>query len=348
MRQRFHVFATVFTRAAGVSGVIASALLINATAVPTAQAADNKITIMVGGINKLIYLPPKLAENLAYFKAEGLDVELQSQQAGVDAENELLAGAVQAVVGYYDHSIDLQSKGKEVQSITQLLVVPGGMEMVRSDLATQVRSMADLKGRTLGVTGLGSSSSFLAQYLASRNGLKTSDYSMLPVGAGNTLIAALKQKRVDVVWTTEPTTSMLLASGEAKVLVDMSSAEGTRTALGGLYPASAVYVQRAWLQTHQAEAMKLTRAFVKTLKYIQTHSAEEIADKMPADYYGGNKKLYVQALKASLPMYSPDGKMPPEGAEVVLKVMAAFNPNIKGKKIDLSKTYTNEFVNQVK
>ena len=344
MRQRFNVFP----RVAGISGAISFALLINAALVPMAQAADNKITIMVGGINKLIYLPPKLAENLGYFKAEGLDVELQSQQAGVDAENELLAGAVQAVVGYYDHSIDLQSKGKEVQSITQLLVVPGGMEMVRSDLATQVRSMADLKGRTLGVTGLGSSSSFLAQYLASRNGLKTSDYSMLPVGAGNTLIAALKQKRVDVVWTTEPTTSMLLASGEAKVLVDMNSAEGTRAALGGLYPASAVYVQRAWLQSHKAEAAKLARAFVNTLKYIQTHSAEEIADKMPADYYGGNKKLYVQALKASLPMYSPDGKMPPEGAEVVLKVMAAFNPNIKGKKIDLSKTYTNEFVNQVK
>jgi len=347
MRQRFNVFANVLTRATGVSAAVAAALLVNVAAVPTAQAAD-KITIMVGGINKLIYLPPKLAENLGYFKAEGLDVELQSQQAGVDAENELLAGAVQAVVGYYDHSIDLQSKGKEVQSITQLLVVPGGMEMVRSDLASQIRSMADLKGRTLGVTGLGSSSSFLAQYLASRNGLKTSDYSMLPVGAGNTLIAALKQKRVDVVWTTEPTTSMLLASGEAKVLVDMNSAEGTRAALGGLYPASAVYVQRAWLQTHKAEATKLARAFVNTLKYIQTHSAEEIADKMPADYYGGNKKLYVQALKASLPMYSPDGKMPPEGAEVVLKVMAGFNPNIKGKKIDLSKTYTNEFVNQVK
>src|SRR5450830_1257423 len=344
MRQRLNVFA--YTVAA--PGIIAAALLINTVAAPMAQAADNKITIMVGGITKLIYLPPKLAENLGYFKAEGLDVELQSQQAGVDAENELLAGAVQAVVGYYDHYIDLQSKGKEVQSITQLLVVPGGMEMVRSDLASQIRSMADLKGRTLGVTGLGSSSSFLAQYLASRNGLKTSDYSMLPVGAGNTLIAALKQKRVDVVWTTEPTTSMLLASGEAKVLVDMNSAEGTRAALGGLYPASAFYVQRAWLQTHQAEATKLARAFVKTLKFIQTHSAEEIADKMPPDYYGGNKKLYVQALKASLPMYSPDGKIPPEGAEVVLKVMSGFNPNIKGKKIDLSKTYTNEFVNLVK
>ena len=351
MRQDARVFASSVPStlrrtvlAVGASAVVAAALAISA---PQAHAAD-KITIMVGGINKLIYLPPKLAENLGYFKEEGLDVELQSQPAGVDAENELLAGAVQAVVGYYDHSIDLQSKGKEVTSITQLLLVPGGMEMVRADLADKVRSMADIKGKTLGVTGLGSSSSFIAQYLASRNGLKTADYSMLPVGAGNTLIAAMKQKRIDVAWTTEPTTSILLASGEAKVLVDMSSVEGTKAALGGLYPASSVYVNRAWMNSHKADAQKLARAFVKTLKYIQTHSAEDIAAKMPKDYYGGNKDIYVKALKASLPMYSPDGKMPAGGPEQVLKVMAGFNPNIKGKNIDLSKTYTNEFVDQVK
>src|SRR5450830_1387878 len=350
MRQRFNVFANVFTRGTGISAMsatFAAALLVNVAAVPTAEAAD-KITIMVGGINKLIYLPPKLAENLGYFKAEGLDVELQSQQAGVDAENELLAGAVQAVVGYYDHSIDLQSKGKEVQSITQLLVVPGGMEMVRSDLASQIRSMADLKGRTLGVTGLGSSSTFLGHYLASRNGLKTSDYSMLPVGAGNTLFAAFKQKRIDVAWTTEPTTSILLASGEAKVMVDLSSVEGTKAALGGLYPASSLYVQTTWARANKDTALKLSRAFVRTLQFIHSHTAEEIADKMPVDYYGGNKALYIQALKASIQMYSKDGKMPEGGPETVLKVMAGFNANIKGKSINLADTYTNEFVAQVK
>jgi NitT/TauT family transport system substrate-binding protein len=310
--------------------------------------AAEKITILVGGINKLIYLPPKLAENLGYFKDEGLDVELQSQPAGVDAENELLAGAAQAVVGFYDHTIDLQTKGKEVESIVVFGLVPGSMEMVRADAAGQIRNMGDLKGKTLGVTGLGSSSTFLGQYLASRYGLKRTDYAMLPVGAGNSLIASLKQRRVDVAWTTEPTTSVLRTGGDAKVLVDLSSIDGTKAALGGLYPASSLYVQRDWAQSHKADAAKLARAFVKTLRFIHTHSAEEIAAKMPADYYGGNKALYVQALKASLPMYSQDGKMPDGGPETVLKVLGDFNPNIKGKHVDLSRTYTNEFVNQSK
>ncbi|TLY49483.1 MAG: ABC transporter substrate-binding protein, partial [Gammaproteobacteria bacterium] len=75
-----------------------------------AHAAD-KITIMVGGLEKQIYLPAKLTEQLGYFKEQGLDVELQSEQAGVNAENQMLAGAVQGVVGFYDHTIDLQAKG---------------------------------------------------------------------------------------------------------------------------------------------------------------------------------------------------------------------------------------------
>jgi NitT/TauT family transport system substrate-binding protein len=333
------------------SNLLLPALLLGATAVGSTQAiaADApKITIMVGGITKMIYLPAKLAEQLGYFKDEGLNVELQSQPAGVDAENELLAGAVQAVVGFYDHSIDLQSKGKEVAAIVIFGQVPGEVELVSTKVSATLKSMADVKGKTLGVTGLGSSTNFLTQYLAAKQGIPSSQYTVLPVGADNTFIAAIKQGRIDAGMTTEPTVSLLLKTGEASVLVDMRTVEGTVKALGGLYPASSLYVQRPWLDAHKPEAAKLARAFVKTLKFIKTHTAEEIAQKMPKDYYGNNKDLYVQALNNSLPMYSPDGRMPAGGAETVLSVLSAYNPNVKGKKIDLSKTYTNEFVDAAK
>jgi NitT/TauT family transport system substrate-binding protein len=161
----------------------------------TALAADggNKLTIMVGGATKIIYLPAKLTEQLGYFKDEGLDVEIQSQPAGVDAENELLAGAVQGVVGFYDHTIDLQSKGKEVEAVVVFGQVPGEAEMVATRAASQIRSMADIKGKTLGVTGLGSSTNFLTQYLAFRAGVTSSQFTVLPVGADATFIAAIRQ-----------------------------------------------------------------------------------------------------------------------------------------------------------
>ena len=148
-------------------------------------ARAEKLTIMVGGIEKQIYLPAKLADQLGYLKEQGLEVELLTEPAGVQAENAMLAGEVQAVVGFYDHSIDLQSKGKFVESIVQFSQAPGEVELV-STKYPQVKRMADLRGKSLGVTGLGSSTNFLTQFLMVKDGVPLGEFNSLPVGAGTT------------------------------------------------------------------------------------------------------------------------------------------------------------------
>ncbi len=309
-----------------------------------AGASADKITIMVGGIEKQIYLPAMLCQQLGYFKDEGIDVELMSEPAGVDAENEMLAGAVQGVVGFYDHTIDLQAKGKFVESVVQFSRAPGEVEMVAAKQADAIKSPADFKGKSLGVTGLGSSTNFLTQYLAVKNGVKVSEITSVPVGAGNTFIAAIQQGKIDAGMTTEPTISRLLKTGDAKVLIDMRSQEKTKEALGGTYPAASLYMQTAWVEAHKDDVQKLANAFVKTMKFIATHSAEEIAGKMPKDYYAGDQQMYIDALANGKEMFTPDGVMPEDGPPTVLKVLSSFDKNVMGKNIDLSKTYTTEFV----
>src|SRR5260221_3533827 len=152
------------------SVALAAALAGASFAMPSAAQADTKVSIMVGGFEKQIYLPAKLAESLGYFKDEGLDVELLNEPAGVDAENEMLAGAVQGVVGFYDHCVDLQTKGKVIESVVQLAHAPGEVELV-SNKHPHVKSMADLKGKNLGVTGLGSSTNLPTQLLMVKGGV---------------------------------------------------------------------------------------------------------------------------------------------------------------------------------
>jgi len=315
-------------------------------AATAAQAAD-KISIMVGGYEKQIYLPAKLAEGLGYFKDEGLEVELLNESAGVDAENQLLAGAVQGVVGFYDHCIDLQGKGKFVESVVQFSQAPGEVELV-SAKHPEIKSPADFKGKNLGVTGLGSSTNFLTQYLAVKAGLKLGEFTSVPVGAGQTFIAAMQQDAIQAGMTTEPTISRLLKTGEAKVLIDMRTMAGTKAVLGGTYPAASLYMDAAWVDAHKDEVQKLANAFVKTLHFINTHSAAEIADKMPKDFYVGDKDGYIKALDAGKEMFTADGVMPEDGPKTVLAVLSEFSKNVKGKTIDLSKTYTTEFVKNVK
>ncbi|WP_131114670.1 ABC transporter substrate-binding protein [Lichenihabitans psoromatis] len=314
---------------------------------PAAYAAD-KISIIVGGMEKQIYLPPVLCERLGFFKEQGLDVDLVNSRAGVEAENELLAGAVQGVVGFYDHTIDLQAKGKSIVSVVQFSQAPGEVEMLSTKSAASVKGPADLKGATLGVTGLGSSTDFLTRFIVSRAGLKAGDYSLLPVGAGNTFIAAMKQDQIQAGMTTEPTVSQLVKRGEAQVLIDLRTPDKTAEALGGPYPAASFYVQSAWLDGHKDEAQKLANALVKTLHWMHDHSAAEIAEQMPKDYYVGDKALYVQGLADGKAMFTTDGRMPANGPETVLKVLQSFSKNVQGKSVDLAKTYTSAYVDAAK
>lgn len=316
-------------------------------ALAPAVHADEKLTLIVGGMEKQIYLPAKLAERLGYFKEQGLDVELINEAAGVDAENELVAGTVQGVVGFYDHTIDLQAKGKYIESVVQFSHTPGEVEVISTRLANKVKSPADFRGLTLGVTGLGSSTNFLTQYLGVSHGVQTSEMTSLAVGAGNTFIAAIKQGKIDGGMTTEPTVSRLVNGGDAKVLIDLRSPESTQKWLGGLYPAASLYMQNDWVQSHKATVQKLTNAFVKTLHYINTHSADEITAQMPTDYYAGDRTAYVKALAGGKVTFIPDGRMPESGPPTVLKVLSSFDKAVAGHKIDLSKTYTTEFVSAV-
>lgn len=244
------VFTCRSTRARGPRGWITPLLAacVMLAAPPLAADTPTHLTLMVSGTAKMIYLPATLAQRLGYFRDEGLDVELLSQPAGVDAESELLTGYAQGVVGFYDHTIDLQTKGKEVRAIVVFSHVPGEAEVVSTRLPATVQSLHDLRGRTLGVTGLGSSTSFLTRHLMAQQGLGPGEYTMLPVGAEHSFVSALRSGRIDAGMTTDPTATRLIRNKEARMLLDLRTIESTRAALGGPYPAACLYVQTEWLE----------------------------------------------------------------------------------------------------
>ena len=304
------------------------------------------IKIMIGGLSKVIYLPGQLAQQIGAYQRQGLDVELFDQPSGANAETSLLAGEVQGVVGFYDHTIDLQAKEQCITSVVQFSNVPGEAEMVSTAKAGEIRSGQDFRGKNLGVTSLGSSTDFLTKALASRGGVSGKDYTPVKVGAGQTFISALQQGSIDAGMTTDPTIAQLTNTGQAKVLYDMRTVEGTQAALGGLYPASSLYMSCEIVQRYPDIVQKLANAYVESLQWLSKHTPEQVADIMPPSFAGGDKALYVKSLKDSLPMFTKDGRMDPAGAKNVLNVLGSSSSNVKPKKdqIDLSKTYTTQFV----
>jgi NitT/TauT family transport system substrate-binding protein len=349
MSQRKAVLIAVAV-ATALSGIAGCSSNKAATTGAAAGATADPVTVKlaVSNINNQNYIPLILAQKLGFFAKQGLNVQVTSVSSGSQTFTMMLAGQVDGVVGFYDHNIDLASKGTSTESVVQLLQDPGMVELVRADEAATITSPAQLAGKNVGVTGLGGSTEFLADYLASHNGVAVGSIHPVNVAAGPTFVAAMQHNEIDAGITTEPTISQVLSKRLGKVIADMRSVTGTQAALGGPYPGTALTFPTKWISSHTTTVQKMVTALVESLKYVQTHSAQQITASMPPDYYSSiGAASYEQALANEIGIFSPTGLMPTDGPQSVYRVLSSFDPTVKGKTVDLSKTYTDQFVQQV-
>src|SRR5712675_802523 len=278
-------------------------------------AAQSKITIAVGGGSCLCYLPTVLAKQLGEFDKAGLAVELVDLKGGSDALKAVLGGSADVVSGYFDHCVNLAAKKQELQSFVVYDRYPGLVLVVSPSHNGEIKSIKDLAGKKVGVSA----------------------------------VAAMEQGQIDAAVMLDPSVTVLQGSHpDLRILSDTRTQKDTLDVFGGEYPGGALYSTTAWVVSHEKEVQALTNAIVNTLTWIHTHSPEEIMAKMPAETVGKNKELYLAALKNTIPMYSETGKMDPKGADAVLAVFSESSPEVAKANIDVSKTYTNKYVDQAK
>lgn len=330
---------SLFTR---LVGTIFALLL--ATTVAFAQSKP-KVTIAVGGGSCLCYLPTMLAKALGEYEKAGIDVETVDLKGGSQALAAVMGGSADVVSGYYDHCVNLAAKGQSLQAFVVYDRYPGFGLVVSPKQTDNIKTVKDLAGKKVGVSAPGSSTDFFLKYQLSKAGLAPDAASVIGVGLGSTSVAAMEQGTVDAAVMLDPSITLLQGKfKDLKIISDTRTTHDTLALFGGEYPGGALYTKADWIAKHPKETQALANALVATLNWIHSHTAEEIMAKMPEELVGPNKELYLAALKNTIPMYSTTGKMDPKGAQAVLAVFSQSVPEIAKANIDLSKTYTNAFV----
>lgn len=310
-----------------------------------AQAPEKTdLTLGVGGKGLLYYLPLTLTERLGYFKEEGLNVTITDFGGGSKALQSLIGGSADVVTGAYEHTIRMQAKGQDIVAVLELGRFPGIVLGVRKDKAASVKSFKDLKGMKVGVTAPGSSTNFFVNALIGREGLKPEDIAVIGVGAGMSAVAAMKKGEIDAISNLDPVMTKLEQDGDIKVIADTRTEEGNMKLFGGNNPAAVVYLKRDFTTKYPVTTQHIVNAFYKTLKWLEKATPDDVAKTVPETYYLGDKALYIAAVKASAPMYSKTGVIPPAGMKNALDMLQQFDADLKTAKIDLAKTFDDRFV----
>ena len=323
------------------------AAVLSLAALPAAAAEQVKIAI--GGASCLCYLPTVLADQLGLFEKHGIDAELIDFKGGSQALKAVVGGSADVVSGYYEHTINLAAKKQQLSAFVVYDRFPGIVVVVAPDETQNIKSIADLAGKTVGVTAPGSSTDFFLKYLLGKAGKAPNSASVVGIGLGATAVAALEQGQVDAAVTLDPAVTVLKARfPDLGILADTRSEADTEKLFGSDYPGGALYTMQTWIDEHPEAVKGMAAAMVETLDYIHSHSPEEIMARMPPAMVGADKEAYLAALTASIPMYSETGLMDAKGAETVHAVFAAGSPEVKAANVDLSKTYTNAFVEEAR
>jgi NitT/TauT family transport system substrate-binding protein len=322
---------------------LAAAAMLSVSVAGQAQLEKPDVHIAIGGKSALYYLPLTLAERLGYFKDEGLNLRISDFPGGSRSLQAVVGGSADVVSGAYEHTINMQANGQRFTAFVLSGAAPQISVGIVASRAAAYKSPKDLKGLKVGVSAPGSSTNMVANFLLAKGGLKPSDVSIVGVGAGATVIAALEQGRVDVLSQTDPAMTILEKEGKIKIIAETRTPEGTEKLFGGPMPAASLYAPVDFVKKNPKTVQALANAMVRALVWLQEASPQQVLATVPEDYLLGNKAMYLFAFNNVKTAYSKDGLMSDAGARTTLKALASFNPKIDPSKINLAETYTNEF-----
>lgn len=322
--------------------IIAIALFTFASLV-NAQIEKRDVHIAVGGKSALYYLPLTITERLGYFKDEGLTVRISDFAGGTRSLEAVVGGSADVVSGAYEHTINMQARKLQFQAFVLAGACPQISVGIVSRKAADYKSPRDLKGLKVGISAPGSSTNMVINYLAAKGGLKPADFSVIGVGAGSTVVAAVEQGKVDALSQTDPVMTLLEKDGKIKIIAETRTPEGTEKIFGGPMPAASFYAPVTFIRKNPNTVQALTNAMVRALIWMQEASPQQILATVPEEYLLGNKAMYLFAFNNVKTAYSKDGLFSEAGARTTLKALASFNPAVKPESINLAETYTNEF-----
>ncbi|PYM26101.1 MAG: hypothetical protein DMD78_04880 [Candidatus Rokuibacteriota bacterium] len=324
-----------------VSVALVTTVLASAWA-PAARAAE-KVTVGIGGVGLMVYLPTALAKAKGYFAEEGLDVEiLDIKGGGSQAASALIGGSVDFSANAIDHAIKAKVQKKDLVAVHSHVRLAMMALVVANKYKGEIKSIADLKGRPIGVTSPGSQTHMILGYLLAKNGVKADDVKIIGAG-GNTMPLAIEKDSVHAGMMLDPFFTAFLKQGKGYALVDMFTIKGTQEAMGGEVQGTTLLTRPDVIAKRPATVQKMVNALVKANKLIAGSSGEQMAQMLPKDL-AGDPKLYAESFEHAREGFPPDSLVSRDGVARVIETMRVFEAVPATLKIEPESIFDNRYV----
>jgi NitT/TauT family transport system substrate-binding protein len=329
-----------------VAGAIAAGLWQPARA--QGRGEKTKVNLAVAGKTSFYYLPLVVAEQLGFFEAEGIALEIVDFPSSVRAQQALSSGNADVVCGAFEHLINLHSKHQYVQSFIALGRAPQMAMGVSLKNMPNYKRWADLRGKKIGIAAPGTGTNLMVNLLLQRAGLQQSEVSYIGVGTTTGVVSAVRSGQIDAICNLEPAMTLLELNRDIKIIADSRTLRGTQAIFGGDMPGACLFALPDYIQKNRLVIQAMSNAIVRALKWLQTAGPRDLLRGLPEAILLGDRGLFLATYQNMRESISLDGVTGDDAARLSLKVMSSFDAVVKAERLDINKAYTNMFAKQAK
>lgn len=305
------------------------------------------VTIASGG-HAVHFLPLDIAVAKGFFEEEGLKPDIKYISGGSNIALALITKTVDFSANSIDHVIKAQLQGKDFLKMVVLLNQTPGMNLVmHKKYKGLINTPADIKGKRLGVSSLGSATHMVLNFILNKYGIKPDEVEVIKAGVA-TFVPALVNENIDGGMAVEPFVGIMLRNGDAYSILDLNSMEDTKKVFGGPYNTTGILTRDDVIEEKPVIVQKVVNIMVKALKWIDSHSPEEIASVLPEEVTGSDKNAYIETMRNIKDFYTKSGEMDIEGFSNVLKALETFEDKSKLESIEISSLIDSKFLSDKK
>lgn len=311
---------------------LAFAPLMGSAVQAQSKSGLEKTNLTVGTLTSAEFLPEFVAEDLGYFKDEGLTVTAPSFQAGTDVTQALLAGGVDIGAGGGTDALLGLAAGRPIRVIWEL------NNFVTFSYVAQpaIKSWAQMKGKTMAISSPGSETDLTLRWVLKKQAVDADLMRIVSAGSPLARLAALKNGTADAAVLTEPQGTQAANAGFS-VLTRLSRYVPE-------WPSEVFFCSQAFIKQNPETIKAFLRAIHRAAKYIPTHEEESVHIMMQdMKFPEADAKIAFQLQKNSYPMFGDFG-IP--GWDFAQELM--LSSDSMKQKIPYDKVFDYQFINWAK
>ncbi len=328
-----------------------SALAASLTLSPlSAKASPDKtrLTLVLDDRTSLPHLPLLLSEQLGFFKAEGLEIEWVEQASQTAAMAALTQATIDVMSASYDSALILKQKGFDAVCIAQIARTPQWALGVSNKNVPNFKTMADLRGKRIGLMDAEGSAQRCLSFSMLRSGIKPNDIQWIYLNSSVHALVAARSGAVDALFASDPVMTALEKKDDLTVVSNFRTLKQTQQVFGGLLSGNCLLVSQALVQQHPKTCQALVSAVVRCLKWLRTAGPSDLLRNMVDNPVVADRLVYLNAVDNLRESYSLDGLLTPEAQQVSLRMLRLLDPRLLSATLAWQGTVNNEFVRAAK